>query len=65
MAVVRRVAQAADVDLRAVRQNSARIRVCTETPLAMIFAHSRISDSAEWQIVDDWLKGAFVDPGIP
>ena len=31
----------------------------------MIFTHSRISDAAKRQIVNNRLKGAFVDRSIP
>src|SRR5207244_1221891 len=62
--VVGRVAQATDVDLRAMRQNPARVGVCAESPFTMIFAHPRVSDAAEWQIVNRRLKGAVVNVGI-
>ena len=65
MVIVWRVAQAADVDFRAMRQDSANVRVRAESPFAMIFSHPRISDSAEWQVVNNRLKGAFVHPCIP
>src|SRR5881227_1716113 len=56
--VVGRVAQATDVDFRAMRQDSARVLVGAESPFTMIFAHPRVSDAAEWQIVNRRLKGA-------
>jgi len=48
-----------------VRQDSARVRVGAESPLAVVFAHSRISDAAEGQIMDNGLKSAVIDYGIP
>src|SRR4029077_11703757 len=56
--------QATDVDLCAVRQDSARVRVGAEPPFTMVFAHPRVSDAAEWQIVNRRLKGAVVNVGI-
>src|SRR5437879_2376105 len=61
--VVRRVADA-QVEPRAVVQHSPRICVRAESPLAVVFTHSGISDAAEWQLMDDWLQGAVVDRRI-
>ena len=54
----------AEIDLRAVVENAAGIGVSPETPFAVVLAHSGIPDAAEWQVMDDRLKGAFVDSGI-
>jgi hypothetical protein len=62
--VVRRITDGW-VEPRAVVQNTARVCVRPESPLAVIFAHSGVADAAEWQIMEDRLKGAVVDAGIP
>ena len=62
--VVGRVAQATDVDFRAMRQDSARVGVGAESPFTMVFAHPRVSNAAKRQIVNRRLKGAIVDVGI-
>jgi len=62
--LVGRVAQATDVDFGAMRQDSARVRVGAKSPFTMILAHPRVSDAAEWQIVNRRLKGAVVNVGI-
>src|SRR5438093_10540724 len=63
--VVGRVTDAAEVEPRAVVQNAARVRVGAESPLAVVFTHSGISDAAEWQVMDDWVQGALIDRRIP
>jgi len=62
--VVGRIAQATDVDLCAVGQDSARVGVSAESPFAMIFAHSGISDTPKRQIVNGRLERAIVNVNV-
>src|SRR5262245_57340533 len=58
--VIGRIADT-EVDPRAVRQNGACVRVCAESPLAVILPHAGIANAAERQVVNDRLNGAVVD----
>src|SRR5579872_5657548 len=55
----------AEIDLRAVVENTAGIGVSPETPFAVVLAHPGIAHAAEGQFVDEGLNGAIVDHGIP
>ena len=55
--VVGRVAQASNINVRAVGQNPARVGICAEPPFAVVLAHAGISNAAKWQVVNSRLQG--------
>src|SRR5947199_10609112 len=63
--VIRRVTQAAEIQLRTVVQNAARVCVGAKSPLAMVLTHAGIPDASKWQVVNDRLHRAVVDRRIP
>src|SRR5467141_2148836 len=63
VSLIRWVAQV-EIENGAVIEDAARIRVCAESPLPVIFPHPGISNAAEWQLMNQRLDRAIVHARI-